>query len=37
MSKYEIYKIAKAEIERTAKTSEEYERRIKILVKKLKI
>ena len=37
MNKYLIYERIKAEIARTAKTPEEYERRIKALVKKLKI
>lgn len=33
MSKYELYNRIKQEIERTAKTSEEYERRVKALAK----
>lgn len=37
MNKYAIYKRIKAEIARTAKSSEEYEKRIKALVRKLKI
>lgn len=37
MNKYAVYERIKAEIERTAKTREEYERRIKALAKKLKI
>jgi hypothetical protein len=37
MNKYEAYEMIKAEIARTAKSSEEYERRIKALAKKLNI
>ena len=37
MSKYTLYNQIKAEIAKTAKTPEEYERRIKALAKKLKI
>lgn len=37
MNKYELYERIKAEIARTAKTAEEYERRVKALVWKLKI
>lgn len=37
MSKYELYNRIKQEIERTAKTPEEYERRVKAIAKKLKI
>ena len=37
MDKYAVYERIKAEIARTAKTPEEYERRIKALQKKLKI
>mgnify|MGYP003291414605 CR=1 FL=1 len=37
MNKYAVYEQIKAEIARTAKTPEEYERRIKALQKKLKI
>lgn len=37
MNKYAVYERVKAEIARTAKTPEEYERRIKALQKKLKI
>lgn len=37
MNKYEVYERIKAEIARTAKTQEEYERRIKALENKLKI
>lgn len=37
MNKYAIYERIKAEIARTAKTQEEYEKRIKALQKKLKI
>ena len=37
MNKYAIYERIKAEIARTAKTPEEYERRIKALAKKLRI
>ena len=37
MSKYELYKHIKEEIARTAKTAEEYERRVKALARKLKI
>ena len=37
MNKYEVYERIKAEIARTAKTPEEYERKVKALAKKLKI
>lgn len=37
MNKYALYERIKAEIARTAKTAEEYERRVKALVRKLKI
>ena len=37
MNKYAIYERIKAEIERTAKTPQEYEKRIKALAKKLRI
>ena len=37
MNKYAVYEHIKAEIARTAKSPEEYERRIKALAKKLKI
>lgn len=37
MSKYAVYERIKAEIARTAKTPQEYERRVKALAKKLKI
>lgn len=37
MNKYAIYEQAKKEIERTAKSYEEYQRRIKALARKLKI
>ena len=37
MNKYIVYERIKAEIARTAKTPEEYERRVKALAKKLKI
>ena len=36
-NRYQIYERIKAEIARTAKTPEEYEKRIKALVMKLKI
>lgn len=36
-NRYQIYERIKAEIARTAKTSEEYEKRIKALQRKLKI
>ena len=36
-SRYAIYERIKAEIARTAKSQEEYEKRIKALSKKLKI
>lgn len=36
-NRYQIYERIKAEIARTAKTPEEYERRIKALQKKIKI
>ncbi len=37
MNKYAVYERIKAEIARTAKTADEYERRLKALQKKLKI
>lgn len=37
MNKYAIYERIKAEISRTAKTPEEYQKRLKALAKKLKI
>ena len=37
MNKYAIYERVKKEIERTAKSYEEYQRRIKALASKLKI
>ena len=37
MNKYTVYKRIKAEIARTAKTVEEYERRVNALARKLKI
>lgn len=37
MNKYIVYERIKSEIARTAKSSEEYERRVKALQKKLKI
>jgi hypothetical protein len=37
MNKYQLYEQIKKEIERTAKTPQEYEKRIKALAKKLKI
>ena len=37
MNKYEIYKRIKEEIARTAKSAEEYERRIKSLARKWRI
>jgi hypothetical protein len=37
MNKYAVYDRIKAKIARTAKSPEEYERRIKALVRKLKI
>lgn len=37
MNKYAVYERIKAEIERTAKSPEEYEKRIKTLERKLKI
>jgi hypothetical protein len=36
-NRYQVYERIKAEIARTAKSVEEYERRIKALAKKLKI
>lgn len=36
-NRYQIYERIKAEIARTSKTPEEYERRVKALAKKLKI
>lgn len=37
MTKQEIYERVKAEIARTAKTPEEYQKRVKALAKKLKL
>ena len=37
MNKYAVYERIKAEIARTAKSAEEYEKRIKALQRKLKI
>ena len=37
MNKYAVYERIKAEIARTAKTAEEYDRRIKALARKLNI
>jgi hypothetical protein len=37
MNKYTVYERIKAEIARTSKSAEEYERRVKALAKKLKI
>ena len=37
MNKYAVYERIKSEIARTAKTPEEYERRVKALAIKLKI
>jgi hypothetical protein len=37
MNKYEVYERIKAEIARTSKSAEEYERRIKALSRKLNI
>lgn len=37
MNKYAIYERIKAEIARTAKSAEEYERRVRALARKLKI
>lgn len=37
MNKYAVYERIKSEIERTAKSAEEYDRRVKALAKKLKI
>lgn len=37
MSKFEIYEKIKKEIAKTAKSPEEYERRVKALARKLKI
>ena len=37
MNKYAVYERIKAEIARTAKSVEEYQRRVKALTKKLKI
>ena len=37
MNKYAIYERIKAEIARTAKSAEEYERRVKALARRLKI
>lgn len=37
MNKYSVYERIKSEIARTAKSAEEYERRVKALQKKLKI
>ena len=36
-NRYQIYERIKAEIARTAKSTEEYERKVKALAKKLKI
>lgn len=36
-NRYQIYERIKSEISRTAKSAEEYERRVKALAKKLKI
>ena len=36
-NRYQIYERIKTEIARTAKSQEEYERRVKALVRKLKI
>ena len=36
-NRYQIYERIKAEIVRTAKTPEEYDRRVKALARKLKI
>ena len=37
MNKYAVYESIKAEIARTAKSQEEYERRVKALARKLNI
>lgn len=37
MNKYTIYEIEKTKLQLTCKTSEEYEKKIKELAKKLKI
>ena len=37
MNKYAVYERIKAEITRTAKSAQEYEKRIKALQRKLKI
>lgn len=37
MSRYHIYEKLKKEIERTSKTKEEYDKRIKALARKLKL
>ncbi len=37
MNKYAVYERIKSEIARTARSQEEYERRLKALQKKLKI
>ena len=37
MNKYAVYERIKAEIARTAKSPEEYERRVNALAKKLRI
>ena len=37
MSRQSTYEKLKAEIARTAKTSQEYEKRVKVLAKKMKI
>lgn len=37
MNKYAVYERVKAEIARTAKSPEEYERRVKALARRLKI
>ena len=37
MDKYAVYERIKAEIARTAKSAEEYEKRVRALARKLKI
>lgn len=37
MTKYQIYEKIKADIKKTSKSKEEYERRVKALARKLKI
>lgn len=37
MNKYQLHEKVKKEIERTSKTPQEYEKRVKALAKKLKI